>query len=310
MSRDALAFLNGRFVPLAELTLGFADAGFVFGATVTDFCRTCRHRLFRWPDHLARFRRDCEAIGVALPYSDADLTHAAVSLVEHHKQAIRETDDLALVTFATPGPLAYLTGAERNGPPTVGMHALPLPLQRYRRFFLDGVTLAEAGAPPYSPLLPPTVKHRSRLHWWLADRVIRDPAGLQHCPDAVPVLADHLLGCADTAIGAVLAVVGDRVIRSPVGTVLESVSLKVVAELCERVGLEFGAGRVHLGAGNVSEVLLVGSGFGVAGVRRFVGADGSADYWWPGPVYRQLLAAWSEAAGVDIERQFVGEQIA
>jgi hypothetical protein len=27
---------------------------------------------------------------------------------------------------------------------------------------------------------------------------------------------------------------------------------------------------------------------------------------WPGPVFRKLLAAWSDLAGVDVERQFTG----
>ena len=76
-----LAFHNGRFVPYSELRIAPHDAGFVFGATVTDFCRTYAHKLFRWPDHLARLRRDCEACFIPLPYSDAELTAAAETLV-------------------------------------------------------------------------------------------------------------------------------------------------------------------------------------------------------------------------------------
>src|ERR1043165_5412005 len=99
-----LAFLNGRFVPTAELVLSPADAGFVFAATATDFCRTYGGRLFRWPDHVARLRRDCAPLGIPLPYPDAELTAAAERLVAHNYAG----DELALVTFATPGPLGYL----------------------------------------------------------------------------------------------------------------------------------------------------------------------------------------------------------
>ena len=44
-----LAYKNGVVVPQAELAVSFADAGFASGATVTDFCRTVRGQLFRWP---------------------------------------------------------------------------------------------------------------------------------------------------------------------------------------------------------------------------------------------------------------------
>jgi branched-subunit amino acid aminotransferase/4-amino-4-deoxychorismate lyase len=287
-----LAFLNGRFVPAAELTLGFADAGFVFGATATDFCRTYRGRLFRWPDHLARLRRDCGALHIPLPYDDAELTAAAERLAAEH------AGESAVVTLATPGPLGYLLGTRDDGPPTVGMHSFPLPLQRYRRFFTDGVTLAVAGEVP-GGIVPAAVKHRSRLHWWLA-RTVGDS-------EAVPALLDRD-GVADTAIGNVLAVVGGTVVRPEPGSALEGVSVAVIAELCEKLGLPFAEGRIDLREpGGVTELLLAGSGFGVAGVRRVVTPAGENEFAWPGPVLKWLLAAWSQLVGVDVEAEMLGE---
>jgi branched-subunit amino acid aminotransferase/4-amino-4-deoxychorismate lyase len=287
MPPEPIAYSNGRFVPPGELALSFADAGFVSGATVTDFCRTYRHRLFRWPDHLARLRRDCAACRVPLSASDAELTAAAERLVAHNAAS----DDLALVTFATPGPLGHLTGRDGNGPPTVGMHTVPLPVARYRRFFTDGVTLEVAGALPTG--LPTAVKHRSRLHWWLADRATSEPGAV-----AALLAAD---GSPDTAIGGVLAVRGGAVVRPPAGSVLESVSVRVVRELCGRLGLPFAEGAVDLA--DATEVLLAGSGFGLAGVRRVVGGR---EYDWPGPVLVRLQAAWSDLVGLDIVRQMTG----
>jgi branched-subunit amino acid aminotransferase/4-amino-4-deoxychorismate lyase len=288
MSVEPLAFLNGRFVTRAELALSFRDAGFVFGATITDFCRTYRHRLFRWPDHLARLRHDCAACQIPLPYPDAELTAAAERLVQHNAAQLADTDDLALITFATPGPLGYLIGAAENGPPTLGMHTLPLPAERYARFFTEGVTLAVAGVHATDPcdILPAGVKHRSRLHWWLAGRATHDSG-------TVPVLLDAH-GTADTPIGGILAVVGETVIRPEPGTVLESISVQVVRELCGRVGLDFTSAPLDfrtLGQrADVSELMLAGSGFGLAGVRRF----GEREFNWPGPVFRKLQEAWAE----------------
>ena len=53
--------------------------------------------------------------------------------------------------------------------------------------------------------------------------------------------------------------------------------------------------------------MLAGTGFCLAGVREFVTAPNdrfTRAYPWPGPVFRRLLAAWSDLVGVDVEKQF------
>ena len=298
-----LAFHNGRFVPYSELHIAPHDAGFVFGATVTDFCRTYAHKLFRWPDHLARLRRDAEACFVPLPYSDAELTAAAEELVSENTKSLSPGDDMALITFATPGPLGYMIGDTANGPPTVAMHTFTIPKERYRRFFTEGVTLQEAGPIPRHSAVPTWVKHRSRVHWWRASHAI-------NLPHAVPVLAitPHAV---DTAIGGVMAVRDGVLEWANSIFVLDSVSVRVVCELARALGIEVRATKVWPGRtalGDVSELLLVGSAFGVAGVRTYAGthANDRLDFSWPGPVFTRLAAAWSELVGVDIVKQFTG----
>src|SRR5947209_9852894 len=104
---EPLVYLNDRFVPATEARLPFHDAGFVFGAAVTDLCRTFRHQLYRWPDHLARFRQSCRAIHIDLDPNDAELTRTAIQLVSHNAALLGPEQDLALVLFATPGPIGY-----------------------------------------------------------------------------------------------------------------------------------------------------------------------------------------------------------
>lgn len=295
-----LAFRNGRFLPYSELAVAPHDAGFVFGATVTDFCRTYRHRLFRWPDHLARLRRDAAACFIPLPYSDEELTAAAEHLVSENAKGLPPADDLALITFATPGPLGYMAGEAENGPPTVAMHTFPIPKERYRRFFTEGVVLVFSGSLPQFDNPPMSVKHRSRIHWWVASRA--NPPGM------VPLLLAEK-DIPDTAIGAVLTVTNGVIEHPPSGSVLDSVSLRVVLELAEQLKIEtrplskWPLGRKTDG---VSELILAGSAFGVAGGRGFQWFSGTEEYDWPGPVFTRLAAAWSEMVGVDIVKQFTG----
>jgi branched-subunit amino acid aminotransferase/4-amino-4-deoxychorismate lyase len=288
-----LAYLNGRFILDGELRLSYADAGFVYGATVTDFCRTYQHKLFRWADHLARLRRDAATCHIPILQTDAELTKAAEHLVATHAKGLKESDDLAVITFATPGPLGYLLGSTMDGVPTLGMHCFPLPKERYRRFFTDGVELQSAGTIG-AGIVPLNVKHRSRLAWWMAGKTVE--AG------RVPVLFDQS-GSPDTAIGAVLTVIGDTVYRAEAGTVLESVSLKVVEELCGEVGLQFAqvSGKALHQEMDASEMMLAGSAFGVAGIKRF----DSREFAWPGPVTQKLQAAWSRLVGMDTAGQML-----
>ena len=85
-----LAYLNGRLLPFGEAGLPLHDAGFVSGATVVDNARTFRHKLFRWPDHLARFRRDCAACYVPLEASDEQLRELAMlkALLDRDRQLL------------------------------------------------------------------------------------------------------------------------------------------------------------------------------------------------------------------------------
>lgn len=316
-----LAYLNGRFVPFAEAGLSLRDAGFVSGATVVDNARTFRHKLFRWPDHVARLRRDCAACHVPLAATDGQLTATAEELVAHNAKSLPPGGELQVVTFATPGPLGLYLGDAPNGPPTLGMVTYPLPFARYRPFFTNGVSLAVAGrhGVAAADVLPPAVKHRSRMHWHVADHALRDPLSRFYRPGSVAVLHDGC-GAIDTAVGAVLAVAGRTVYRCRADSVLDSVSVRVVAELCRRVGLGFRTApfgmydlwrprrkrpRNPTTLDRVSEMLLAGTGFCLAGVREFAsGSAGPRAFDWPGPVLRRLLAAWSDLVGVDIERQF------
>lgn len=295
-----IAFRNGRFLPYSELAVAPHDAGFVFGATVTDFCRTYRHRLFRWPDHLARLRRDAAACFIPLPYSDDELSVAAEHLVSENAKGLPPDDDLALITFATPGPLGYMAGEADTGPPTVAMHTFPIPKERYRRFFTEGVVLEVAGIHPEFDHIPARgAKHRSRIHWWVTGRM----SGA----DVVPALmADG--DTPDTAVGGVLSVHDGRIEYPPHTTALDSISIRVVLELAKRLGIsvrERYYGTFHRQRAHVSELLLAGSAFGVAGVRE-IRDTGKIEYQWPGPVFTKLAAAWSDLVGVDIVKQFTG----
>src|SRR5437588_12915769 len=112
---EPLAYRNGQLLPRHEFQLEIHDAGFIFGATVTDLCRTFRLQLFRLDDHLVRFRNSCRAARIPQPVADAELARAAQELTEHNAGLLATGQELALVLFATPGPIGYYAG-QPGGP--------------------------------------------------------------------------------------------------------------------------------------------------------------------------------------------------
>lgn len=298
---EALAYWNGRLVPAAAAQLPLHDAGFVLGATVTDLVRTFRHRLFRLEDHLARFRRSCQAARVPQPVPDAELARVAGELVAHNAALLGPDDDLALVLFATPGPIgayAGLPGGPGDGPPTLGMHTFPLPFARYRRLFQEGarlVTPRTRHVPPSS--VDPRIKQRSRLHWWLAEREAQDIE-----PGASALLLNESGHVTETAAANFLIVRGGTVLTPPRSSVLNGVSLQVVEELCAGLGIPFAEHPLTPeDCRAADEALLSCTSFCLAGVSRINGTPLAH----PGPVFERLLAAWSQLVGREIRGQIL-----
>jgi branched-chain amino acid aminotransferase len=294
---DPLALFNGRVVLQRESTLGLNDAGFVFGATVTDLCRTFRQVLYRWPEHLARFRRSCEVASIAVPYSDKQITDWANELVAHNAVG----RELILVLFATPGPIGFYLGepgGAGDAPPTFGMHTFPLPFQRYRELIQQGASLAVASV-RHLPreCVDPRIKQRSRMHWWLAEQEVRRMHAGAHA-----LLLDASEGITETAAANFLIVQGGVVISPPRDRILGGVSLAVVEELCTRLHMAMEFRPIVLqDALGATEAMLTSTAYGVAGVRSI----NEHTLTWPGPVMRRLIETWSADVGVDIHGQFL-----
>lgn len=300
---EPLVYLDGRFRVQSEATLTLHDAGFVMGATVTDLCRTFRHKLYRWRDHLTRFQESCARTSIPLPLSAEEITTRAAELVEHNARLLKPDMDLALVLFATPGPIGYYrgeSGGAGEGPVTFGMHTFPLPFGRYRRLITEGAALMV----PRVRQLPrdcidPRVKMRSRLHWWLADQEAR-----RLDPGAMALLLDGDGHVTETAAANVLIVKHGVVLSPPRERILNGISLRVFAELCDQLGIAF-AERALTPQDLLSaeEVMLTSTPYCVAGVSRLNGMPIP----WPGAIFRRLLQSWSDGVGVDIHSQIMGK---
>ena len=294
---EPIALLNGAILPQARATLALHDAGFVFGATVTDLCRTFCGVPYLWTEHLARFRRNAAATYINVPYSNEQITTWAMELIDHNN----EDRELALVLFATPGPLGYYlgeSGGAGDASPTFGMHTFALPLDRYRGLIEHGAALVVPSVHHVpAECVDPRIKQRSRINWWLADREARRiQSGAQ------ALLLDTTGHVTETAAANFLIVRDGVVISPPRDRILNGISLSVVEGFCGRLGIALEFRPIALAdALAADEAILTSTPYCVIGVREINGTPLP----WPGPVMRRLIETWSRGNRHRYPREFL-----
>ncbi len=120
------AYLNGRFLPLAEAKVSVLDRGFIFGDGVYELVPVYSGRPFRLDDHLRRLQASLDGIRLANPHGIEAWRDLILRLSA--MQAGGDQSIYIQVTRGTPGPAQ----APRDHPfpdgvaPTVFMFAQPL----------------------------------------------------------------------------------------------------------------------------------------------------------------------------------------
>ena len=285
-------FLNGAWIPNSELHISVDDAGFLLGATVTERLRTFGGQVFRLNEHLDRLRNSLKIIGLD---SDAicDQVAAAVPEFLHRNLGLIDAgDDWSILAFVTPGVLG-------SAQPTVCVHGYPLPFKSWASKYETGVPVIVSQIRQLSPnSVPPELKCRSRMHFYLADR---EAAAKQ--PGARAILLDQD-GFIAEATTANVVIFRDRggFISPPHDNILAGVSLGVVAELAARIDVPFVTRRLTIDEfSSADEALLTSTSICALPIVECNGRPiGNGK---PGPTYRRLLSAWNDLVGLDIAEQ-------
>lgn len=298
---EPLVYLNGRLVHASEAHVKIYDLGIVMGATVTEMTRTFRHRLWRLEHHLDRLFRSLRYTRMNIGLSKDELTAVSHELVAHNAKLIHPDDELCLVHFVTAGEYPTYAGspaASVRSTPTVCAHTFVMPFELWAKKMQQGahvVTPSIRHVPPQC--CDPKMKHRSRMHYYLADQEAR-----QADPDATALLLDLDGNVTETSGANFLIVEKGTVISPTTRNTLPGVSRGMVIELCGKLGVPFVERDIQVfNVMNADEAFLTSTPYCVMPVTKINGvpiSDGK-----PGPMVRRLLAAWSEEVGLDIAEQ-------
>jgi D-alanine transaminase len=272
------AFINGRFLPLAEATVSIEDRGFQFGDGVYEVIRTYQGRPFKVEAHLGRLERSSQAIGLRQPYSferwaqyiDEGLRLAAFSEAKIYLQITRGTaprdhvyaDDLEPTVTMTVRDLRPLNPVVQ----AAGVHAMTMEDIRWGRCDIKSINL-------------------------LANVLARQQAKQGGVFEAILIRDGHVT---EGAVSNVILVRERTLITAPEGAqILSGVTRAVVLDLARREGFaveeRYCSREELLDAG---EVFLTGTTVEVLGVVRIDGKPiGGGE---PGTVTRSLAKRFHE----------------
>lgn len=300
---EPLVYLNDRFVPASDAHVKIYDMGVVLGATVTEMVRTFRRRLFRLSDHLDRLARSLKYVRFDIGMPIDRLVQISVELVERNSRLIHRDDELGLVIFITAGENPVYAGSAgmlpRNAP-TICAHTFPLPFELWSEGVEHGlhvVTPSIRHVPPQC--YDPNMKYRSRMHYFLADQEARLVD-----PKAAALLLDLEGNVTETGGANFLMVENGTIVSPTLRNTLPGISRQTVIELATELGIGFEVRDIQpFNVINAEEAFTASTPYCLMPVTKINGlpiADGK-----PGPIYRSLIAAWSEKVGLNVERQIL-----
>ena len=233
---EPLAWLNGQFIPATQAKLPVTDLGLVHGASVTEMTRSFNQTWFRLDDHLRRLETSLKTTGWNIPYALPELSIIAEKLLTHNARLLPPGHELGLIQFVTAGQnLTYLGAARREEcrRPTVCCHTFPLPCELWAEKYTTGQHLLIPSIRQIpAECLAPTMKHRSRLHWLLADAQVRE-----RDPQGTAILLDAKGDLTETSAGNFFLVKDNTIVTPRPKSILGGISRYVVFLLAEELGI-------------------------------------------------------------------------
>ena len=292
------AYLNGEFIPQSECKLHVSDSGIRRGDSVYDVERTFSGKIFRLRDHMERLYRSLNYVRIDTGLTLEEMEEITLDLVRRNEPLREQGEDFRITHIVTRGPGFRTTD---KVPPTVCITVGSIDFSAHARFFKTGVHAVfprTRGYPPQS--LDPKLKHFSRMNFNLADLEAADID-----PDAFAILLD-LDGNISEGTAVNFFIVNKGVVRTPGDSnLLQGITRLALEELAGRVGIPYVEETLQpYDAYNADEAFITNTSQCVLPVSRIDNRlIGGGEV--PGPVTKQLWAAWSEMVGLDFVDQAI-----
>ena len=287
-------WMGGALIPESEARVSIFDRGFVYGDAAYDALRTYRHVPLRLDEYIERFFRSLQYLGIDPGVDRAGLTDIVRLVLDRNLPLITEHEDLQIVMRCTRGG-TYQTDALDPGPATliVLTPAFRIDATAYEAG-VDLLTTSIRRVP--AEAVSPKPKTHDRLNNVLADIEAR-----RRDRRARALLLDTRGNVSEGSSYNVAAVVGGAIV-TPKDNCLEGLSMKLVIELAQKIGIPARYDDLSLfDLYNASEAFISGTSNGMLPVRTVDGRRVGADI--PGPVQERIWREWDKFVGLDTREQ-------
>lgn len=305
-------YLDGRYVPESEAKLSIYDLSVMQAAAAFEMTRSFKGRTFKLREHAVRLEQSCEFLAIPLPDIPAMDSWFPATWARNIENLCDEVacrndhgygEEHRILIVVSPGCAPMYKDLEGVIPhPFIYIADFPLrfTVQGFSRYFTEGVHCVTSKIQQVQDAcVPSAAKHRSRLHFHLAQQ--QAPAGtwplLLRTQDAYS--AGHGYEMYAEAPGANIMYVKDGQVRYVDFNALQGISMHTAMSL---TGATAAVGDVRK-VRDADELWLTGTPFCMLPVVSLDGkpiGDGT-----PGPVYKATLAKWSELVGVRIDQQII-----
>ena len=292
---ELIAYFNGEFVPDSQCLIHATDRGFRTSDVVYDLQRTYDGKIFRLREHLERFMRSLKFTRLDPGLNIDELEALTLEVVERNQSLRQPGGDFMVTQFVTRG-----RGRNVLDPvaPTVCILPQHIDFTQYAPLHRDGVHIVFPRTRAYTiDSLDPKIKHYSRMNFVLANLEAADVD-----PDAYPVLLDnegniseHIAGNFYLISNGVLKMPSDR-------SALQGDTRRAIIELAKQLNIPTTEEDLQpYDAYTADEVFLTNTTYCILPASRLDNRSLGDEV--PGPITRQLQAAWSEMIGLDFVDQ-------
>ena len=293
--QELIQYVNGEFVPTSEAKISVLDRALSVGDAVFDTERTFAGKVFRLREHLERLYKALHMVRIDPGMSIDELQSITVELARRNDRMRQPNGDYWVTQMISRGSGTSLLEPERA---TVVVKMTPIVFASYAKLYDTGAHVVFPTTrrdPPQA--LDARLKTISRMNLVMAEIEAK-----QIDPAAYAVLLD-IDGNLSENTGGNFFVVTDGVIRTaPARNVLAGISRQTVLELARDLDIPTAEETLTpYDAYNADEAFLTTTSYCALPVGKINGNPLRADT--PGPVTKQILAAWSERAGMDIVDQ-------
>lgn len=274
---EGIAYMDGRFVDVAEASIPILDWGFLRSDATYDVVHVWKGRFFRLDRHIDRFLAGAKKLAMTVPVEKRELEwilHECVARSGHR--------DAYVEMICTRGIAPNYERHPRFARPRFLAFAIPfswiLPPERWEEGLHVGISESRTRIPPSS--VDPTVKN---YHW--LDLVMGWLEVSDRGADTVLLLSEDGRVC--EGAGFNLFAVHSGEVRTPVSGVLEGITRQSVIEICSDQGIACRATDLCLDDLTTADELFVTStAGGVMPVTRLNGRPVGDEA--PGPITRQV----------------------